>query len=74
VHEARRIALRRHVEAARGVGRRDETQRGVCQPILLHGRQPIADLVLNGSVGMADDVAQILDGGDLATHGYIMLA
>jgi hypothetical protein len=68
-----RITLGRYVEVALGIGRRNETQRGVRQPVLLDCRETLAHLVGDGGDGIADDFAQILHGGDFATHGYIML-
>jgi hypothetical protein len=59
--------------ATLGSGRRDETQRGARQPVLLDGGETLTHLVGDGGDGIADDLAQILHGGDLATHGYIML-
>ena len=74
VHEAGRIALRGHIHAALFVGGRDEPQLRMRQPVLLNGREAVADLVGYCGVGIADDLPQGFDGGDLTTHGFIMLA
>ena len=73
VDEAGRVALRRHVDTALCVGRRDETQRGMRQPVLLDGCQPVADLVGDVGVRMPDDLAELIDGVHFATHCYIIL-
>lgn len=73
MHEARRIALRGHVDAALRIGRRHESQREVCQPVLLRRRKSLADLVRDVGVRLADDGPQLVDGGDFTTHRSMML-
>ncbi len=72
--EARRIALRRHVDTALRVGGRDEAEWRVGQPVPLDRGQPVLHLLGDGLLGLADDRAELVDGGDFLVHGYIMLA
>ena len=74
VNETGRIAFRGDVDAAPCIGRRNEAERRVRQPIPLHRREPVLDLVRDGLLRFSDDRTEVLDRGDYAAHGYIMLA
>jgi hypothetical protein len=54
VHEARRVPLGRDVQAAVGVGGRDEAERRMGEPVPLGFRQPVRHLGGGGRCGMTD--------------------
>ncbi len=71
--ESRRISLRRNINAALGISGGHKRQRRMRQPVALHRRQPVFDLVRHVVVGFAHDLPELGDGRHFTMHRLSIL-